>query len=155
MDRQKKKIISIILVLIAIVVTLFGCTTALAIDRDEKENVESDFEPEKVVIDIPEPSVKGCITVKNSDGAIVYQYEGEIDVVNDGSNGEDIDIRVNLPDEGICDNCLKNLPNDVVLYDRSNKKVITYYAYPEINNDTLNIYEASELHREDVSHLLE
>lgn len=55
-------------------------------------------EVEPLVIDIPEPTQKGTVTVYDKDKEIVYNYQGDfIKIVNDGKDGEPIEIEINIP----------------------------------------------------------
>ena len=49
----------------------------------------------------------------------------------------------------------ENLPYSVVVYDRSNKAIVSYEAVCEVKDGKLYLYDATELEREDVSHLVE
>lgn len=55
-------------------------------------------EPEPLVIDIPEEVAVGTLTVLDSDGAHYFQYYGAIDILHDGSDGEEIEIEIQLPE---------------------------------------------------------
>lgn len=48
-------------------------------------------------ITIPKKNTTGVLTIKDIDGDIFYQYKGTIHIVNDGKNGEEIKIEINLP----------------------------------------------------------
>lgn len=56
------------------------------------------MEPEPLVIDIPEEVAVGTLTVLDSDGAHYFQYYGTIDILHDGSDGEEIEIKIQLPE---------------------------------------------------------
>ena len=49
----------------------------------------------------------------------------------------------------------ERLPYRAVVYDRSNKAIVSYGAVCEVKDGTLYLYDATELEREDVSHLVE
>lgn len=49
----------------------------------------------------------------------------------------------------------EKLPYAVVVYDRSNKAIISYDAVCEVKDGKLYLYDATEVGREDVSHLVE
>ena len=49
----------------------------------------------------------------------------------------------------------ERLPYSVVVYDRSNKAIVSYNAVCEVKDGKLYLYDATELEREDVSHLVE
>ena len=49
----------------------------------------------------------------------------------------------------------ERLPYKAMVYDRSNKAIISYDAVCEVKDGVLSLYDATELGREDVSHLVE
>ena len=49
----------------------------------------------------------------------------------------------------------QSLPYEVIVYDWSNKAIIDYGAVCEVKDGTLYLYDATELERKDVSHLVE
>ena len=49
----------------------------------------------------------------------------------------------------------ERLPYEVIVYDRSNKVVVEYEAVCEVKDGVLHIQDATEMSREDVSHLIE
>lgn len=49
------------------------------------------------VMDEPEACNIGSITVYESDGEVRNTYQGPIDILNDGKNGDEIEIVINLP----------------------------------------------------------
>ena len=49
----------------------------------------------------------------------------------------------------------ESLPYKAVVYDRSNKAIVSYEAVCEVKDETLYLYDATELERKDVSHLVE
>lgn len=49
----------------------------------------------------------------------------------------------------------ERLPYEVIVYDRSNKAVVEYEAVCEVKDGVLHIQDATEMSREDVSHLIE
>lgn len=56
-------------------------------------NVESDDEVEEIIT----PTSEGYLTVFDYQGVTHFQYEGEIVIENDGSNGEPINIQIYIP----------------------------------------------------------
>lgn len=61
---------------------------------------ERQHEATPLVITTPDPATDGTLTVYDEDGGIYYQYFGEIEIRNDGKDGEHIDIVVQLPETG-------------------------------------------------------
>ena len=55
-------------------------------------------EPADLVITIPEPCTTGTLTVYGA-GVKEFQYAGEIDIRNDGRNGEPIEIIIQAGDD--------------------------------------------------------
>lgn len=49
----------------------------------------------------------------------------------------------------------ERLPYEMIVYDRSNKAVVEYEAVCEVKDGVLHIQDATEMSREDVSHLIE
>lgn len=47
------------------------------------------------------------------------------------------------------------LPNQVIIYDRTNKAVVTYNAVSEVRGEVLYVEDAIETKRKDVSDLIE
>lgn len=58
---------------------------------------ENAIEPTPFVVDSVESCDKGTITVYENDGEVRNTYQGPIDILNDGKNGEEIEIVINLP----------------------------------------------------------
>lgn len=81
---MKKKLINVLIV--AVMLVLFGC---------QREEVEPVKQPRDIVIDIPEPCKTGVIEVYEN-GELDFGYEGTIDIVNDGKDGEPIRIVVDV-----------------------------------------------------------
>lgn len=70
----------------AAVLILIGC------GQEEPQPVK---QPRDIVIDIPDPCKTGIIEVYEG-GELEYGYEGEIDIANDGKDGEPIRIVVDV-----------------------------------------------------------
>lgn len=49
----------------------------------------------------------------------------------------------------------ERLPYRAVVYDRSNKAIVSYEAVCEVKDGVLYLYDATELERKDVSYLVE
>lgn len=75
----------IITVLLIIALTIYSC--AMGQQAEEPE------EPEPLIIEIPETETEGSVTVFTSDGA-VYGFYGDIKIINDGSDGNQITIEL-------------------------------------------------------------
>ena len=81
---MKKRLINTLIV--AVTLLLVGC---------QQEDPEPAKQPSDIVIDIPDPCKTGVIEVYE-DGELEYGYEGEIDIANDGKDGEPIRIVVDV-----------------------------------------------------------
>lgn len=62
-----------------------------------QKEIEQEKQPEPLEITIPEPCRTGTVTVYAQD-QVIYQYDGEISIRNDGQNGEEIEIVVEYPE---------------------------------------------------------
>lgn len=62
--------------------------------------VERQQEATPLIITTPDPATDGTLTIYDEDGAVYYQYFGEIEIRNDGRDGEHIDIVIQLPETG-------------------------------------------------------
>ena len=81
---MKKRVINTLIV--AVTLLLVGC------QQEEPQPVK---QPRDIVIDIPETCKTGVIEVYE-DGELDFGYEGTIDIVNDGKDGEPIRIVVDV-----------------------------------------------------------
>lgn len=118
-------------------------------ENKERDTLTKSVEPKHLTIETTKPANSGSITIYDSDGDIYYQYAGDINIVNNGKNGEDIEIVVQLPDSGTC-YCepTYEMPMNIVLYDRTNMAIAQYSAYPELQNGTLRLLDADLLYIE-------
>lgn len=91
----------IIIVLIGIMISIYGfieyCTQKAA--NQAVEEYKQCQEPEDLVINTTQPCAEGYLTVFDHAGVTHFQYEGEIIIENDGSNGEPINIQIYIPNE--------------------------------------------------------
>lgn len=91
----------IIIVLIVIMISIYGfieyCTQKAA--NQSVEEYKQCQEPEDLVINTTQPYAEGYLTVFDYAGVTHFQYEGEIIIENDGSNGEPINIQIYIPNE--------------------------------------------------------
>ena len=117
---------------------LFGCSTT---KTAKTEHIHTEAEP--LVIDIQEPCTSGDLTIRDPQGNTYFQYTGAINIVNNGRNGEPIDISVTLPGtEGVGTDTIYSLPIPVVLYNKNTKTVEQYLCYPEFENGTLKLMDS-------------
>ena len=75
--------------------TLIEAATILLVGCQVETTEEPVKQPRDIVIDIPEPCKTGAIEVYE-DGELVFGYQGEIDIANDGKDGEPIRIVVDV-----------------------------------------------------------
>lgn len=86
----------IIAVSIVALLLLIWCKTQAQPPRmDEELATERQQEQQKPLsIEIPESKTEGSITIYTPDGA-VYGYFGKINIINDGTDGHQIEIELN------------------------------------------------------------
>ena len=65
---------------------------------NESKSVEVG-EEETFILQIPKASKHGTIKIQDSEGNVKAEYRGQIDIVNDGRNGENINITITVPGE--------------------------------------------------------
>lgn len=82
-----------LLILLISSFTFFGCGS----DKEEQEENVDNVDLRQFVINDPESCTVGSITVYENDGEVRNTYQGPIDILNDGKNGEEIEIVINLP----------------------------------------------------------
>lgn len=81
--------------LIASLITTIGAK--FITDKQNEQTVEQTKQAEKLVINIPKKSTEGEITVYDNQG-VHFQYQGEgFNIINDGTNGEDVQIEITMP----------------------------------------------------------
>lgn len=91
-----KKIISIIII---VAVTIFYFSPSLYRKTQIEYNdcsSESKMPVRNLVINIPEPCKQGSLTIGKNDD-ILYAYLGEIKIINDGNDGNPIEIFIEYP----------------------------------------------------------
>ena len=94
-------VFGIFIILIGVMISIYGFieyTFQKAADQAVEEYKQSQ-EPEDIVIDTPKSCPYGYLTVFDYAGGTHFQYEGEIIIENDGSNGEPINIQIYVPNE--------------------------------------------------------
>ena len=91
----------IIIILIGIMISIYGfleyCTQKAA-DQAVEEYKQSQ-ERQDLVINTQQPCSDGYLTVFDYAGVTHFQYEGEVIIENDGSNGEPINIQIYIPND--------------------------------------------------------
>lgn len=83
-------------ILVGVIVINFWAgifSLALVIEPSEKTNkIES---VKNLEIEIPDVNRFGTITVYDNDG-MIYSYQGEIDILNDGTNGQPVEVVLDI-----------------------------------------------------------
>lgn len=74
------------------------------LESDDTKKVLKEAEP--ITLNVPEPCSYGAVTVY-ADDKLIYQYVGEIQIQNDGQNGEDIDVIVEYSEHDWPCTCFK------------------------------------------------
>lgn len=67
--------------------------------KDESVTAKTRAKAEKLVINTDNHRNDGIVVIEDSGGELHDQYGGTIDILNDGSNGEQIKIKVVIPSE--------------------------------------------------------
>lgn len=90
--KRKEKVLTIKLSILAgvIMASIVILTYSAQVKQSRQQDTAPKKEPEKVVIETPEPCTEGNIVIY-ADGGI-YEYCGKIGIENDGKNGEEIAI---------------------------------------------------------------
>ena len=83
---------AIICLIVAIIFSSF-------LKKDELVTTNTSAKPERLVINTENKRTDGIVVIEDSDGELHDQYGGAIDILNDGSNGEQIKIKVVIPSE--------------------------------------------------------
>ena len=77
-------------------ITFWGTQYAAAVNEAKpKEKVKI----EDLVINTPKKKTSGIVKFKDPDGAINYEYFGQIYINNDGTNGKPVEIVIEYPFE--------------------------------------------------------
>ena len=90
--KRKEKVLTIKLFILAAVlmVVIVMLTYSAQVTQSGQQDADPKKEPEKLVIETPEPCTDGNIVIYADGG--VYEYCGKIGIENDGKNGEEISI---------------------------------------------------------------
>lgn len=96
-----KKVLCIIL---AVFIFITSITPIFALFKESdleliKDTVRT-HQPKELVINTVKPCTKGTLTISKN-GNILYVYLGEIKIINDGSNGELIEIYIDYQYENL------------------------------------------------------
>ena len=140
---MNKKLINTTLILIALInIFAVGCSKkSEKLDSSKAVVIGPASEATPLTIDKPNPRTDGMFTIKDADGNIRFQYSGEINIINDGKNGEEINIEITLPEDEIQN-------TSIVLYDKGSQSIKQYVAYPEYKSGTLKLIDAEQTYLE-------
>ena len=140
---MNKKHINTTLILIALInIFAVGCSKkSEKLDSSKAVVIGPASEATPLTIDKPNPRTDGMFTIKDADGNIRFQYSGEINIINDGKNGEEINIEITLPEDEIQN-------TSIVLYDKGSQSIKQYVAYPEYKSGTLKLIDAEQTYLE-------
>ena len=99
--RRENKLIKVLVhiavimvVSIAALLLLIWCRTQAQLPRTDEELAAAGQQEKPLSIEITEPKTEGSITIYTPDGA-VYGYFGKINIINDGTDGHQIEIELN------------------------------------------------------------
>lgn len=90
--KRKEKVLTIKLSILAGVImsSIVILTYSAQVKQSRQQYTAPKKEPEKVVIETPEPCTEGNVVIYSNGG--VYEYRGKIGIKNDGKNGEEIAV---------------------------------------------------------------
>lgn len=66
---------------------------------ESNTNKLATVEKKTFILQIPKATNRGTVTVQEPDGEVRGEYKGEIDILNDGRNGQAIEIIMTVPKE--------------------------------------------------------
>lgn len=78
-----------------IVINFWAGIFSLAIVTGPSEEANKTESVKNLEIEIPEVNDFGTVTVYDSDG-VVYSYQGEVEILNDGTNGQPIEVVMDI-----------------------------------------------------------
>ena len=79
-----------------IMATILGaCCAFIEFDKERKTSMPTEKKAENLVIETPEPCRTGTLIIKNAEGNL-YEYTGPIQIENDGKDGNEIAINIDL-----------------------------------------------------------
>ena len=87
----------IIGIFIGSLLILAGCVFDISKEKTSQKEIK---EAEPIVIEDIEPSYEGMVSIYDGSRKQVFQYEGYIDIQNDGKDGNPIRIYINIGDNG-------------------------------------------------------
>ena len=129
---------------------IFLCYLIIEVSDPEKnEPVQESIKPEQLIIQSTEPSHYGTVTILDGNGDIYFQYTGDINLLNNGLDGEDVDIQIQLPSATATDgDTVYTMPIPVLLYDKTGKSIGQYMTHPEWDGTTLKLKDSEQTYLE-------
>lgn len=97
---MKKDIIKYILSSLAALIIIGSIIYLISNVIVENKGKEEPAQQTTVDLVLPIERTDGMLTILKSDGTVYYQYSGEIDIRNNGRNGEPIEVVIELPYSG-------------------------------------------------------
>lgn len=94
---QKNKLFMKVMAIIMIVCIAVVPIICLVNTSGNKESKGEERAPEPIEIEIPEPRAFGTVSVYNGYN-LIYEYSGDIEIINDGKDGEEMEIRIAYPE---------------------------------------------------------
>lgn len=86
---------------IALVIFMSVLLLCASVQADAIRKPPEKTEPVPLVINTAEPTTEGTLTLYNGDSEeVLYQYLGDIEITNDGANGDNIEIVIHVPNTG-------------------------------------------------------
>jgi hypothetical protein len=87
-------------IILAVGIVLLAAFIFIGCHDSSKESIEENTEQQNIpVVVIPEPCKVGTITIKDSDDNTICSYGGTINIINNGRNGELINISMTVGDD--------------------------------------------------------
>lgn len=96
MKQRNNNLVKIIF--ISIIVLFFVLTIYCLFKQNnihDRKIYQPNIKAKDLVIEIPEKNTSGVITIYD-ENKMMFSYMGEIDILNDGTNGEDINIVIDV-----------------------------------------------------------
>ena len=78
-----------------IVINFWAGIFSLAIVTGPSEEINKTESVKNLEIEIPEVNRFGTITVYDTNG-VIYSYQGEIEILNDGTNGQPVEVVLDI-----------------------------------------------------------
>lgn len=101
--KISKSILKDILILGVIILFFLGifflCDYGMGYAISDYKRQQAREIEDTIVIDVPTSSSYGTVTIYDFDD-VIYSYKGEMQILNDGSNGQPIEVVVDVAENG-------------------------------------------------------